>query len=248
MLNPPISEQVTQVLHSFWALFGCDIRGTACISWTQNPGLRPPHPLDSSSSSAPRDCWWRPWRFHAPSLERTKSLIIAVISWWWDDDSWWWYWWFYNLIFYQPISLMFTVDASSWASLQKLWRDQYHMCWKYEYLKQPAMVDRSESSYNISYNPIGENGQKRLLRESCRQKNQLQSMIIKNLQAEPGRTRFGSSKNDWSLGYQEFILKVVAERSWTPIHIYFETYKMFAEFVKVFEWFNLRWCWCHQRV
>ena len=149
MLNPPISEQVTQVLHSFWALFGCDIRGTACISWTQNPGLRPPHPLDSSSSSAPRDCWWRPWRFHAPSLERTKSLIIAVISWWWDDDSWWWYWWFYNLIFYQPISLMFTVDASSWASLQKLWRDQYHMCWKYEYLKQPAMVDRSESSYNI---------------------------------------------------------------------------------------------------
>ena len=150
MLNPPISEQVTQVLHSFWALFGCDIRGTACISWTQNPALRPPHPLDSSSSSAPRDCWWRPWRFHAPSLERTKSLIIAVISWWWDDDSWWWYWWFYdNLIFYQPISLMFTVDASSWASLQKLWRDQYHMCWKYEYLKQPAMVDRSESSYNI---------------------------------------------------------------------------------------------------
>jgi hypothetical protein len=73
-------------------------------------------------------------------------------------------------------------------------------------------------------------------------------MIIKGLQVEPGRTRFGSSKNDWSLGYQEFILKVVAELSWTPIHIYFETYKMFAEFVKASEWFNLRWCWCHQRV
>ena len=79
MLNPPISEKVTLVLHSGARSWPDrrDIRGAACISWTQNPALRPPHPLDSSSSSAPRDCWWLPWR------KREKSPWLS--QWYLDD-------------------------------------------------------------------------------------------------------------------------------------------------------------------
>ena len=147
MLNPPISEKVTLVLHSGGPILARSAWHPRCRLYLLD--------AESSSSSPSSSGLFQLQRakrlLMAPMAKaRKKSLIIAVISWWWDDDSWWWYWWFYdNLIFYQPISLMFTVDASSWASLQKLWRDQYHMCWKYEYLKQPAMVDRSESSYNI---------------------------------------------------------------------------------------------------
>ena len=215
------------------------IRAAACIAWTQTPvlRLRPHRSLDSAS--ARRSCWWIPWRGRSGTVPSFGVENVRRKWQWYLDDvmmvkildtSWYWWFWMQLRTVSSPISLMFTV-YSSWAGLQKFWRDKvWHvLAWKDKILvSQPAMVDRSGIKNLTTYLTTRwlKMGDCHLEKISCN--HQFQELQI-------GSGPFHSE------------VVAVAEATGTLKHakcwVGWNPILMFSEFVLVFKWFNLRLCW-----